>query len=218
MKERPILFSGEMVRAILAGQKTQTRRVVMPRHKGGIITGVNPDGMPIESWGGGRGFNAVHNEVYTPCPYGEADDRLWVREKWKPEELASGLDGVRYAADDGFQPIEDTMEAADAWNDVYHRKGDKGRWRPSIHMPRWVCRLVREVTAVRAEPLQNIDNVDAIREGTPDLRTHDNMWDMRQCFRHLWDSINGKRPGCSWQDNPFVWVVTFQTCNSAENL
>lgn len=203
MKERPILFSGSMVRAILAGQKTQTRRV---------FKGRKPQFFPSAA-GGCWGWYGER----PACPYGDVGGKLWVRETWKPEELECGQDGVRYAADDGFQPIEDTAEAADAWGEAYHsRHFDK--WRPSIHMPRWACRLLLEVTAVRVERLHDIDNPDAILEGTPDLRTHDNMWDMRQCFRHLWDSINGKRPGCSWQDNPFVWVVTFRTCNSAENL
>ena len=86
---------------------------------------------------------------------------------------------------------------------------DRGRWRPSIHMPRWASRITLNATSVRVERVQDISNLGAFAEGTPDLRTHDNDWDLRDCYSHLWDSINAKR-GFGWDSNPWVWVVGFE--------
>lgn len=223
-RERPILFSGEMVRAILAGRKTQTRRVVKPKHKGGVITGVNPDGLPIESWGGGRGFKSGHSEVYTASPYGRPGDRLWVRETWAAVPCSSGCE--KYP--DGFDPTVASVHQPDAphegWR--YRATWDKchaSRWKPSIHMPRKVCRLELEVTGVRVERLQAISEEDAIAEGCIKLPASGRITDVpggqyggrcwvsgRSWFIDLWDSINGKRFGCAWADNPWLWVVEFK--------
>jgi hypothetical protein len=203
MKERPILFSASMVRAILDGTKTQTRRVVKPSRGrpieflgGGGLDG--PDWNNPECWGYEWQDSAsfvtlkadpmeMHQYTY-PCPYGQPGDRLWVREAfcddWKEER------GFVYRADGGFDG-----EMTDA--------GCK--WRPSIHMPRAASRITLEVTGVRVERLQDISEADAQAEGCADVdysagRTY------RHAYRDLWESINGEG---AWSLNPWVWVVSF---------
>lgn len=186
MTERPILFSGPMVRAILAGRKTQTRRLVKPQPEQGI-------------WKCGRSCLALGNAPPPPdgyerwCPYGLPGDRLWVRECWRELGSGQGADGkiptypvpVGYAADRGYS----------------------GPWRPSIHMPRWASRLTLEVVGVRVERLHDISEADAQAEGCAPMLTHADP-SAREQFESLWDSINGKR--ATWASNPWVWVVTFR--------
>lgn len=148
MKERPILFSGPMVRAILAGTKTQTRRVVKERH----IDAAPP----------------VHFFQYLRenCPYGQPGDRLWVREAWQGPLLESEEqeDEFRQSPDIYKKPgfcayrATDTLDAIDA-------DGRELGWRPSIHMPRWASRILLEITAVRVERLHDITEADAQAEG-----------------------------------------------------
>lgn len=188
MKERPILFSAPMVRAILAGTKTQTRRVVR-----GPIEYLGPSGGQddLSSWGWffdgeeqhgymvlARGMNERFDNgcISIPCPYGVPGDRLWVRETWRGE----GPGSVKYRADG---------------DDVGSLK-----WRPSIFMPRWASRIDLEVTEVRVQRVQEITREDAIAEG---VTTHDVFGFMR-----LWDSINGKR--APWASYPWVWALTFK--------
>lgn len=190
MKERPILFSGPMVRAILDGRKTQTRRVV----KGEALRWLSPE----------VGFapTFVANPENSLCPYGGPGDRLWVRETHYVES-AGYEDGtgrrIFYRASDGDAPIS--------------------LWRPSIFMPRWASRLTLEVTAVRVERVQDISGEDAKAEGcdASGCWEHDHDPEDLGCldsrvptYRALWDSINGKRPGCAWADNPWVWVIAFR--------
>lgn len=189
-RERPILFNGEMVRAILDGRKTQTRRVVKPTW-GGVITALNPDGMPIESGGGGMGFNPNWNRVRTDCPFGGPGGRLWVRERWRaltwrddePFEVQFHADNSRFecTADefgDEYDQWVDRMAeqscedcaAAGLELDPYEGytfdvEDAPTRWRPSIHMPRWASRITLELTGVRAERLQDISDQDARAEG-----------------------------------------------------
>jgi hypothetical protein len=187
MKERPILFSAPMVRAILEGRKTQTRRAVKPP----------PPSMEAVHTRTGTGFSLFTDHHSTPdlfrvggpvsvvrdlcgqaewrCPYGAPGDRLWVRETWRTEELAeeeegeipAGSDGVRFQADGGFQVIQDTQTASDVWvqqhNAPSSARGTK--WRPSIHMPRWASRITLEVTGVRVERVRDISEEDAKAEG-----------------------------------------------------
>jgi hypothetical protein len=205
MRERPILFSGPLVRAILEGRKTQTRRVAkikLDRH--GFVEGELDD----------------HADR---CPYGAPGDRLWVRETWRPRELADTLvDGVEFP-DGTFVPIANTPEAADAWVEVNDRPGRPDRWRPSIHMPRWASRIDLEVIKVRIERVQAITEEDARAEGVAELGDLEPTWrsgvrpgepiPTTQCacrFAYLWEHINGKREGCSWDANPWVWVVSFR--------
>ena len=181
MKERPILFSGEMVRAILEGRKTQTRRVL--RLAVDSITSVEPNGY-------GKWFTNLGGSGFL-CPYGKPDDHLWVREKWG---RWNGFGQVVYAADE----VEILA----------------GKWKPSIHMPRWVSRITLEVKDVGVERLQGISEEDCCHEmGCPVIwpgpGPEPYKRDLRGCFKILWDSLNAKR-GYSWDVNPFVWVITFR--------
>ena len=191
MKARPILFSGPMVRALLSGTKTQTRRVVKTQPS------VLGDEFP-----GPRGRNGV-SRAYFPhldfhraampevCPYGQPGDRLWVRETW---QRAGGNTGFWYAATDS--------EADEGNSPVTH-------WRPSIHMPRAVSRITLEIAAVRVERLGEITPDDCIAEGAwaVDQRELGRGHEAVAAFRTLWESING--PG-SWASNPWVWVLEFR--------
>lgn len=220
MADRPILFSAPMIRAILDGRKTQTRRILKP-------------------------LNSREDEAYVMWPVFSADrdrpgrwhspdraapffpgDRLWVRESCRGEELTGGRDGVRFRADDTFQPIADTRNAAINWLELHtyqqHANGLVGRWVPSIHMPRWASRITLRVTDVAVERLQEISKQDAVSEGIeanpefpgaawrcylPEPKDQDWWNDPRESFRTLWESING--PG-SWKANPWVAVIAFQ--------
>lgn len=214
MKERPILFSGAMVRAILDGRKTQTRRVVKNLD---LIT----DWDPVDPAYGPYFEDQYGDSQWTTsrCPYGQPGDRLWVRETWRPYYDPYLLTSIQYKADMGvLKPTEWETENAQfgMWceENTGDIPGEGGRFKPSIHMPRCFSRLSLVITDVSVERLQNIDCLDAADEGTPDRRTIENGWDMRDCFRELWNSINGKprKDGVdiSWQANPWVWVVSFQ--------
>ena len=219
MKERPILFNASMVRAILKGRKTQTRRVIKPQPvlgkpwKHGWI--VDPDVMDIP---------------IAYCPHGIPEDRLWVRETWatiatydylKPSVIPNGearRPVIYYAAH---------PESA-AWNSP-----NRGKVRPSIFMPRWASRIMLEVTGVRVEQVQEISEKDARAEG---LESYSSSYGSgsasfpiqiykafpekdggflraTRAFEALWDSINAKR-GFGWDANPWVWVIEFEAVRS----
>jgi hypothetical protein len=203
MSEKPILFSSPMVRAILAGQKTVTRRVVPPKSI-----------ACAERWTP----QSVRNCI--PCPYDT--ERLWVRETWgalSPYESDAPLRECRiyYRANTGNDAPGDWAAAP---------KGERPRnacWRPSIHMPRWASRITLAVESVRVERLHDITEEDARAEGAdggtcadccvagighPDPSCPECL-SYRAAFWLLWQSINGKRPGCAWADNPWVWRVQF---------
>lgn len=191
MKERPILFSGEMVRAIIDGRKTMTRRVVKPQ----------PEQDTDCPYHVGTG---IERKART-CPYGKPGDRLWVRETFcdrnnNGEQIKPlyRSDGQEYQDRDGryFKP----------------------KWKPSIFMPRMYSRITLEITNVRVERLQDISNEDAKREGVESNFDEGVIYygplnkghaDARIAFSWLWNSINAKR-GYSWESNPWVWVITFK--------
>lgn len=162
MTERPILFSAPMVRALLAGTKTQTRRVVKrpERYEGGL-----------------------HNCLHC-CPYGEPGDRLWVRETWAPQVdcEVSAQRWTKLQAQHGPMPL--LHFAADNEPGPWITK-----WRPSIHMPRWASRITLEVTEVRVERLQDISDADARAEGC--VATSKWAPNVRDDYAALWESING---------------------------
>ena len=211
MKEHPILFSAPMVRALLAGTKTQTRRVVKPQPDY-----ICQDGTPARSTDTAK---VRRGQMMTiPCPYGQPGDRLWVRETWYFEgtdmmrhgRTHSTQDGVvRYLADGARRTINTRWEAVERW------MTRKPQNRPGIHMPRWASRITLEVTAVRVERLQDISEADAMSEGAPP--SHPSIDRISReygypdfplsWYAQLWDHING--PG-SWEANPWVWVVSFK--------
>lgn len=200
MKERPILFSGPMIRAILASTKSQTRRIVKPQ----------PDSRPgmecTRVLFKNRKGDVVLDEAAEAkeprlcailCPYGQPGDRLWVREThmnwWKldpanPEGPRLFSHVAAYAAD-GYE-----LEPGE-------------RWIPSIHMLRAASRILLEITAVRVERLQDISEADALAEGVPHSLNLPGGRFARENFEHLWWTINGDG---SWESNPWVWVVEFE--------
>lgn len=219
MKEHPILFSAEMVRAILDGGKTQTRRVVK----------IHPDDIPSN--------NPEFVFQYYKCPYGKAGDSLWVRETFVIESNYNICDKYDPPFNDG-RPVKHTKDEfnGDYWEQCHYRATDpepelayedcsdpKCRWRPSILMPRWASRINLEIINIRVEKLQNINKKDAIAEGLnrPSISSFsncyeawiDNQWisnvDPKYIFSRIWDSIYKKRD-YGWDKNPWVWVVKFK--------
>lgn len=203
MKERPILFSGSMVRAILDGSKTQTRRVVKPQP---IYDGKFAGGWKVVDKHGHEAATCgpLVSEL---CPYGHPDDRLWVRENFCPI----------YPQDphyNGGRPIE--YDYAATYQHGYRLGdliGEKKKWKPSIHMPRIASRITLEITGVRVERLQNISEADAKAEGAPWAACGAPQEGSHKAgFAQLWEFINGPE---SWAANPWVWVVKFKRMEAA---
>ena len=190
MKERPILFSGSMIRAILADRKHMTRRVIKPQPTKEYKYQTWHDSNTYE-WDMDHPLSRHKDFHQARCPY--RADRLWVRETWRESGSNMGRDipsvpcDVYYRADDGYSD---------------------GPWRPSIYMPRWASRITLTVKNVRVERLQDITPQEARAEGVcgRDMHIDSNAiyW-----FKRLWDSINKKR-GYEWNVNPWVWVVEFE--------
>lgn len=192
MKESQILFSAPMVRALLAGTKTQTRRqVAFPRTRPSFVVLDHGQGWwPYQSDDGESELCDDGMEHPYVSPYGKPGDRLWVREAWKAHPMFDHLpprdipeSHIWYMADDGYKA--------------------ESRYRHARFMPRWASRILLEVTAVRVEQLQDISESDAMAEGCytdPACPAYD-------AYRSLWEQING--PG-SWDANPWVWVVEFK--------
>ncbi len=204
MRERPILFNGEMVRAILDGRKTQTRRVIKPQPFWVASSGRWCWEIPKRAQNPGCSTTAVTASrqwhEYLPdgcCPYGVPGDKLWVRETWKSTGLLANST-PRYTRACGRFAYRADLAQRD--RDLHIP------WRASIHMPRWASRITLEVTDVRVERVQDITEDGAIREGCCDANHKDFHVG---AFHDLWDSINAKR-GFGWDSNPWVWVVEFK--------
>lgn len=208
VKERPILFSGPMIRAILDGRKTQTRRVVKPRF-GGKIIGWGGQGVAMESIGIIDGCENIKANL---CPYGKPGSTLWVREAWAETDLYDGTPVIAYKSG-GYVPIgKDGQDRDRLIMDWASRSADPDwhvdKWRPSIHMPRWASRILLEVTDVRVQRVQDISESDCWAEGCEgyDDDVTGGMSGYRE-FSSLWESIHG--PG-AWERNDWVWAVTFK--------
>ncbi len=199
MKEKPILFSTDMVKAILEGRKTMTRRIIKPQPDLGIdpfegyshITVGNYSPALIDKNGemypGEEIFGAYTDdgEWGWKCPYGQVGGRLWVRETWK--KLHPIMDSKALYKADMMAP-------------------DLGKpWRPSIFMPRWASRILLEITEVRVERLNCMTESDVSAEG---YETEVGA-EPKPAFSVFWDSINAKR-GYGWSVNPWVWVIEFK--------
>lgn len=219
IRERGILFSAPMVRAILAGKKTQTRRLMKPQPTRSL-----PHTKPLP---GGDGNWTIHHPLgwrWNPkrkdgwsaftaderrfkfgtgldryCPHGLVGDRLWVRETFAPNYFGDahrGTGGHGYKAD---------------WSSRAADLCPEPRWTPSLFMPRWASRITLEITSVRVERLQDISEEDAQAEGVDSVSVAEvprqATLSCRDDFAQLWDGINGKR--ASWDSNPFVWVIAF---------
>ena len=223
MSNHPILFSGPMVRALLDGSKTQTRRVVTHEHAREVDLWAPDDRNP--AWwrlGVHSGSGQVADMGAIRCPYGAAGDRLWVRETWAPvDDLADGIKRedptcVGYRADQSARSFETSDPPDGRPLDTFAWNWDLVHWRPSIFMPRWASRITLEITELRAQRVQEISEADAIAEGATPC-THPKMHGATyiRYYACLWDSVNGKRPGCAWADNPWVWAVTFRRVEDA---
>lgn len=223
MKERPILFSSEMVRAILEGRKTQTRRIVKNCHLMEFDSRdphYGPYWLPY----------ADEDQGKVECPYGKVGDRLWVREAFRYWFQEDGMwDCIDFLA--GGPPMKPEILDFDAGMRFSDHCAADSKWRPSIHMPRWASRLTLEVTDIRVERLQYISEEDAKAEGILELGKcnppdysmtgyprslsqygHDKCIGFKtavDAFHGLWDSINASR-GYGWDSNPWVWVVEFR--------
>lgn len=232
MKERPILFSGPMVRALLDGSKTQTRRI------GKTQCAVWTELSVEYSRHAKKGKVAVATHLAYPngtarhgiceCPYGIPGDRLWVREAFRFPESLDHLSPAQVghkAISAGYpQPWCPTQFEADSsrrtpqeWRDFVTppQANDAGRLRVGMHMPRWASRITLEVTRVRVERLQDISEADAMAEGSPPSHPSIDRISRefgyadfpRSWYAQLWEQING--PG-SWAANPWVWAIEFR--------
>jgi hypothetical protein len=217
MKERPILFTGAMVRALLDGSKTQTRRIMKPQPE------VRPGSEGKHWWPATSfqsmltiqdcalpGYEGIAGEA---CPHGGRGDRLWVREATEIDEQTS--DKVilsRYSADRA--PVLLAGCADVEFNGTVAHWDYSRRTRPSIHMPRWACRIELEITDVCVERLQDISQADCIAEGAPgghgSIPGYNYSATPYEHYKHIWESINGAG---SWDTNPWVWVIGFRRIN-----
>ncbi|WP_050466328.1 hypothetical protein [Herbaspirillum chlorophenolicum] len=227
MKERPILFSGAMVRGVLAGDKTQTRRPVKPQPPAAtykVMQYNHPDHLPnFYAWVDTEPPGPVCevSDWSQACPYGQPGDRIWVRET----VFAWGMWEQRYSEEKGrleWHFVDMTIEggfqyryASDEPHFISSRRVDGCiTWwkRPAIHAPRAASRILLEITGVRVERLQDISEADAAAEGVATwapgaLSPEGQTADPSDQFRWLWGSINGAD---SWTANPWVWVVEFR--------
>jgi len=186
MKETPIIFSANMVRAILNGTKTMTRRIIKPQPSSNSKIFVRA--LTNRLWW--QEFDGYYEDApprMFKCPYGQVGDRLWVRESYCINALT---EKPMYKAD--FIGTEWVLPA--------------GGWRPSIFMPRWASRITLEITEVRVERLQEISREDVLAEG---VSWQDYKQSYDWAFKKLWDSLNAKR-GYGWDANPWVWVIGFK--------
>lgn len=188
MTERGMIFNGEMVRAILDGRKTQTRRPVkFPVHDKNLGCELSGNELAGELSAGN----------YLNSAFGKPSDRIWVRETW-----------ARYNIDQNSHDIAYRATTPADWP-------EEGRWRPSIHMPRWASRILLEITNVRVERLNAISQADAIAEGAPPSHPSIDCVSQeygfpdfsRSWFGQTWQHIYGEE---SWDANPWVWVIEFE--------
>lgn len=239
VKERPILFNGAMVRAILSGAKTQTRRVMKPQPE--PTSSDYP--MPGHRWPSKAHQTMLHVETEMQkltglaghaCPFGQPGDRLWVRETWMPGYYheADHEDGPQVSIIHRANNAEVTVaapsyELAEQWEREFSEDGDEAPpWRPSIHMPRWACRLVLEITSVRVERLQALPEADWEAEGISFCMEHPSTaaghaFNEAEHYAIAGVSMRGTpedhgmraqfaEQGLDWDSNPWVWVIEFK--------
>lgn len=208
IKERPILFSAPMVKALLEGRKTQTRRLVKPQP-------YECDGEHITDFEDSNGdpISASDGRYLATCPYGKPGDRLWVRETHALLYPTSDAPVIAYRADDSarlvFEPRKgekftvegDAGAAASTW------RGETIKWKPSIHMPRWASRITLEIVNVRVERVRDISEADARAEGVTLKGITRHEHECRAAFLDLFFNINKRAPRGA---NPWVWAITFK--------
>lgn len=196
MKARPILMSAPMVRALLAGTKTQTRRTIKPQPECGFVVGAV--GSPA-------------------CPYGVIGDLIYVKEAWRTAKSLDDLDATKIAAkclDAGYHSpwapmkFEADGHQCSTWHGFGngHDKAVPGRYRHARFMPRWASRITLRIAEVRVQRLTEISQQDCIAEGMPP-NTGPLLHHVIADYRRLWGEINGKD---SWDTNPWVWCISFE--------
>lgn len=216
-KEHPILFNAPMVRALLDGSKTQTRRIVK---KVGLAAPA-PQSV-IDGAATYAGGMVAH------CPYGQPGDRNWVRETWgvishawdeacnlidwAPDRPATAISEMPFGQGYYSGHVIYAADGAFEWSGDDDADGDpRSAWHPSIHMPRRASRILLEIVSVRVERLNDCSDADARAEGTPGghgvIPSYNYNATPNEHFSHLWESINGAR---SWASNPWVWVIEFK--------
>lgn len=212
MIERPILFSASMVQAILAGNKTQTRRVA----KHPLLETLSYIVNIGDGW-----FGDEEGDVQVRCPYGKVGDQLWVRETWGvisyeldangnladwvPDRPATAIHEMPFG--NGYYHGHVIYRADGEHDFVDIDTGEEAsQWKPSIHMPRIASRIQLEITNIRVERLNDCSDADAIEEGID--RTNTSIPGYAKArYEQLWESINGAG---SWEANPWVWVIEFR--------
>ena len=216
IKERGIIFNGEMVRAILDGRKTQTRRILSPRQLKMIdVASSIGECYPLVC-----GIQHENSQSYYRewCPFGKVGDRLWVREAFRVHSRATDVATLAYKAS---EQQSWTQQVARVPIELCTKQVSPEAWTPSIHMPRWASRITLEITDIRVERLNDISQEDAQAEGMeltgwrPTYSDPDSGGEVQtpyDNFAELWESIYGQE---SWQSNPFVWVVEFRRVEAA---
>ncbi|EPY4902331.1 hypothetical protein ACXDKF_004586 [Klebsiella pneumoniae] len=211
MKERGMIFNGEMVRALLSGRKTQTRRIIKDCTVGRDQISKF---IQIEKKFIGCYPEDVPELIRECCPYGIPGDRIWAREAFRVHSRATDVATLVYKASERNSWTEQTHRVPVA---VCNKPATPEKWTPSLHMPRWASRILLEITDVRVERLNSIHDVDAMREGIQNLTTCShadfgipgvvNAQHPVRAFQLLWESIYGAD---SWRANPWVWVIEFK--------
>lgn len=220
MKERGMIFNGEMVRALLDGRKTQTRRPIKWKQTRFTEIGEREDGS---KWPWSE--DAEHAcDFWHPCPFGAVGDRIWVRETFQGPLFDYDLMDSYCKDSTPFEKSEFCVYKADGVPAPEFYDADDELhccWRPSIHMPRWASRILLEITGVRVERLNAISEEDAEAEGIDMEALYDSQ-DCYDCiadhnmtgrptvtgaFKYLWESIYGEE---GWKSNPWVWVIEFK--------
>lgn len=220
MKERPIIFNSDMVRAVLDGRKTQTRRVMRVQPESNqygllhITDSTKRSDIGKYHWAESNATGPHTRSALFSCPFGTVGNRLWVREAYRVHSRATDVATLVYKASE-----------QQSWTQQTHRvpieKCNKpavvDKWTPSIHMPRWASRIALEITGVRVDRMYDISEADARAEGVEQLRGgfwrhYQPGWTQHQLsargsFVTLWKSIYGED---SWQANPWVWVIEFK--------
>lgn len=237
MRERPITFNADMVRAVLDGRKTQARRIMRVQPESNqygllhITDSTKRSDIGKYHWAESNATGTHTRSALFSCPFGAVGDRLWVREMWSVVSHAFDDDGlmIDYVPDRPAKAVHEkpfgsgyysghAIYAADGgftWGDDDGCVDGRSCWKPSVHMPRWASRITLEITGVRVERLQNISRADAIAEGGPpshpsiDAVSRDYGFPdfSRSWFGQTWWSIYGEE---SWQANPWVWVIEFK--------
>ncbi|MGY8332626.1 hypothetical protein L1Q87_18195 [Klebsiella pneumoniae] len=201
--ERGMIFNGEMVRAMLDGRKTQTRRIV--KGTDGAVKFCkewNINGEEVFVVLGEKdhtGMNPVLGAI--SCPFGAVGDRIWVREAFRVHSRATDVATLVYKASERNSWTEQTRRVPVA---VCNKPATPEKWTPSLHMPRWASRILLEITGVRVERLRSMSQDDARAEG---VIAASGPMEAGLAFRELWDSIYGEE---SWKANPWVWVIEFK--------